>query len=137
MKLNKNFVLAALVLVGLTWMLADSFIQPGPAKLTAGFKEKVFLRNEQNTGPVIRIYVATVKDSLWHEMESYGNFKPHTKYGTTLVYYFLEGTPVPERLNLEGDHIEKHYQQNCIASYKKTSVGQVLFVKRPFASNVN
>jgi hypothetical protein len=137
MKLNKKFLLAALLLIGLTWMLIDSFIQPGPATLAGEFKEIAFLRNEQNTGPVLRIYVVTVKDTLWQEMESYGNFKPHTKYGITQVYYFLEGTPVPRKLSLENDHIDKRYQPYCIALYKKTSVGQGLFIKRPFSSSVN
>ncbi|WP_423148391.1 hypothetical protein [Rubrolithibacter danxiaensis] len=132
MKLNKKTALLVVVVLGLAWMIIDSFNQPSAENLRGGFKEKVFLRNEQNTGPIIRIYVVTVKDTLWQEMETYGNYKPHTKYGTTMVYYFLEGTSVPSQVSLEGEHISKEYQKHCIARYKKASMGQVVLNKRPF-----
>jgi hypothetical protein len=130
--MNKKLALIAVVILALGWMIIDSFNQPSPKSLKAGFKEKIFLRNEQNTGPILRIYVATVKDTLWHEMETYGNYKPHTKYGTTRVYYFLEDSPVPSQISLEGYNISPEYQKYCLAKYEKAAMGQVVVSKRPF-----
>ena len=133
MKLNKKHFLLGLAFLSLTWIIIDFLRQPGPESLKGGFVEKAFVRNEQNTGPVLRIYVATVKDTLWTEMETYGNYKPHTKYGTTIVYFFLEGAPVPSKINIEGaHHINPEFQKYCVAEYKKSPMGQVILNKRPF-----
>jgi hypothetical protein len=51
------------------WIMVDSFSQPGVGDLKGEFKEVSFYRNENNTGPIIRIYAVYSPDSLWEEME--------------------------------------------------------------------
>ena len=88
---RKSFVysLIAGVLALIFFMVKDVFDQPGVEDMKAGFKEIVKYRNANNTGPIQRIYIVSVKDSIWKEMEDYGNLMPHTKYGNTKVYLFV------------------------------------------------
>ena len=115
-----------------SYLLYDSFSQPTEKDLKGDFKEVAFYRNEQNTGPVLRIYAVTVSDTLWNEMETYGNYKPHNKYGNTKVYFFLNNKPSPTFLFSEEGNFDPKYQKNCVAKYEKGSMGQVVLVKYPF-----
>lgn len=121
-----------LFLAVLIWMMADAFMQPGVKDLKGDFKELAFVRNEQNTGPVVRIYAVSVKDTLWDEMEQYGEYMPHTKYGNTQVYFFLHNTPAPTQLSLENGNIGSQYESYCVAKYNKNGMGQTSFSKYPY-----
>lgn len=127
-----NAFLIILVLVLVAWMLKGAFFQPTAGDLKAGFTERAKYRNENNTGPVQYIFAVTVKDSIWKEMETYGNYKPHHKGGTTRVYYFMEGSPVPATLTPGGVNFESTYNTSCIAVYEKTAVGNVIVTRYPF-----
>lgn len=70
-----NIFLGILVFVLVIWMLKGTFFQPGAGDLKAGFKEVAHYRNENNTGPVQYVFAVTVKDTIWSEMETYGNYK--------------------------------------------------------------
>jgi hypothetical protein len=105
--------------------------------LRGQFKELAFYRNEQNTGPVIRIYAVSVSDTLWKEMEIYGSTMPHNKYGNTKVYYFLNKNEMPRSLSAIDGSFEKEYQENCIAKYEKGAMGQIVLVKFPFRKSLN
>jgi len=104
--LKSKYLLFILVFAGLFWMLKDSFTQPGINDLKAGFKETAYYRNENNTGPVIRLYAVSVSDTLYKEMVEYGNFMPHTKYGTTIVYFFKKEKPFPTELSGISPHFD-------------------------------
>lgn len=132
MKINKKYILAGIVILGLLWMLADALFQPGISDLKGGYKEVAFVRNEQNTGPVVRLYVVTVKDTLWKEMEIYGNYMPYNKYGTTKVFFFREGGKTPASVSLDGDNIPAEYQPFCMGMYLKDAMSQVHLIERPF-----
>jgi hypothetical protein len=127
-----NIFLAVLVLFLVAWMLKGTFFQPGAGDLKAGFKQIAEYRNENNTGPVQYIFSVTVKDSLWSEMETYGNYKPHHKGGTTKVYFFMEGTPVPANLTPGSVNFDPSFNAACIGMYEKTAVGNVIITKHPF-----
>lgn len=114
------------------YLLYDSFFQPTENDLKGDFKEVAFYRNEQNTGPVLRIYAVTISDTLWTEMETYGNYKPHNKYGNTKVYFFLNQKPAPTSLFPEEGNFDSKYRENCVAKYEKGSMGQIVLVKYPF-----
>lgn len=133
MSKKMKYIILALFLVVLFWMVADAFMQPGIKDLKGGFKELAFIRNEQNTGPVVRIYAVSVKDTLWSEMKQYGDYMPHTKYGNTQVYFFLANTPAPTALSLEDENITPQYQSYCIARYEKSAMGETTFSKYPFS----
>lgn len=121
------FVLALIALM--IWNVAN---EPGIKDLKGNFKEVAFTRNEQNSGPVIRIYAVTVNGEHWKEMEQYGNYMPHTKYGTTRIYFFPEDKAFPSTLALEDSNISKEMEGNCIAIYEKDGMSQVRLQKHPF-----
>lgn len=133
--MNKNrtkIILGLVVLILVGWMLKGTFFQPGASDLKGGFKEVSRYRNENNTGPIQYVFAVTVKDTTGAELEKYGNFKPHHKGGNTKVYYFLEGTPVPEKLSPGKDNFDPVYNKSCIALYEKSAMGNTSLVRKPF-----
>lgn len=130
----KKYVIIGIVALALIWMVWDAVRQPGVNDLEGDFKELSFVRNEQNTGPVVRIYAVSVKDTLWREMEQYGNLMPHTKYGVTRVYFFRNDAPLPDKLSLEGDHIESEFKRYCIGRYEKNAMSQAYLTRQPFGN---
>lgn len=129
-KTNLFLGLAVLILVG--WMLKGTFSQPGVDKLKGDFKEITRYRNENNTGPIQYVFIVTVNDSSSAELEQYGNFQPHHKGGNTKVYYFLEGTKVPEKAYAGQVNFDPSFNASCIALYEKSAMGNVSVVRDPF-----
>ena len=127
--MKSKYVLIIIVIGGLFWMLKDSFTQPGVKDLTGNFKETAFYRNENNTGPILRFYAVSVSDTLYQQMIEYGNLMPHTKYGTTKVYFFKNTLPAPNALFSTPPHFEPAYAANCIGVYEKNGMSQVAFSK--------
>ncbi|TCD04405.1 hypothetical protein EZ449_17360 [Pedobacter frigidisoli] len=133
MKKKFLFYVAVLgILILIFFMIKDTLNQPGVADMKAGFKEIVKYRNANNTGPVQRIYVVTVKDSVWKEMEDYGNLMPHTKYGNTKVYFFMESKNIPNTLHPGEVNFDPQFNKSCIALFEKSAMSQVAFNKYPF-----
>ncbi|AKQ46586.1 hypothetical protein TH63_14640 [Rufibacter radiotolerans] len=129
---NLKYMLLAVLAAFVIWFVKDAFTQPGVNKLSGDFTEVALYRNENNTGPIKRIYAVTTADTLWNQMQQYGDFMPHTKYGTTTVYFFLKGKPVPEKVYPGEQNFDVQFQEQCIARYEKDAMGQVSLVKRPF-----
>ncbi len=131
MKKYKVYILVASVLIvsAIVW---NTITEPGIKDLKSEFKEVAFIRNEQNTGPVIRIYAVSLKTENWEEMKQYGNYMPHTKYGTTRIYFFLNNSDIPEELNFGDVNIPERYKKNCIAIYEKDGMSQSSIRKYPF-----
>ncbi|WP_347157899.1 hypothetical protein [Pontibacter chitinilyticus] len=130
MKLKPLLIAIAVALI--LWFIYDSFSQPGPQDLKGNFKEVAMYRNANNTGPIVRVYAVTVADTLWREMQAYGDFMPHTKYGNTKVYFFRQGSPVPSEVLPAEPNIAPAYQAYVLARYEKDAMGQVAFIKKPF-----
>jgi len=126
------YFVSAFVLILIFFIAKDTFNQPGIEDMKAGFTEVGKYRNANNTGPVQRIYVVTVKDSVWKEMEDYGNLMPHTKYGNTKVYFFMQNANVPNTLQPGEVNFDPQFNQSCIALYEKSAMSQVAFNKHPF-----
>jgi hypothetical protein len=122
-KLRNGILVMLLALVA--YMVYDATMQPRPQDLEGDFTEVAFYRNENNTGPVQRVYAVTVADTLWEQMEAYGNFMPHTKYGNTKVYYFLQGTPVPREVFAGKKNFNPQSEPYCLAQYEKDAMGNV------------
>ncbi|WP_286756398.1 hypothetical protein [Roseivirga sp. UBA838] len=125
-------------LIGLTvgtiliLMMWKTFSQKGVSHLDTSFREVARYRNENNTGPVRRVYVVAVNDTNWTDLEAYGNFQPHSKLGTTEVFFFLEGQDVPTTLNGSAPYFSSSYNQQVIAHYEKNPSGLVSFKMFPF-----
>ena len=133
MRNKKQTLLLVVIIIFLTgWMLKDTFNQSGVEGLKGGFAEVAKYRNENNTGPIQRIYAVTVADTAIAELVDYGNLKPHTKYGNTKVYYFLAKGDVPLTLTPGDINFEAKYNANCFALYEKSAMGNSGVLKHPF-----
>ena len=121
-----------MALAAVVVMVWNVLTEPGIKNIEGDFTEVAFIRNEQNTGPVVRIYAVTLSGDYWKEMEQYGNYMPHTKYGATRVYFFLNDKPFPTKLLLGGRNLEERFKENCIGLYEKDGMSQVSLIKYPF-----
>jgi len=111
-------------------MLWQSLSQPSVSDLKGGFTEVASYRNENNTGPVVRVFIVSVADLENAEMEAYGNYMLHTKFGNTKVYFFPEGSPTPTKISGGDVNFSEDFNGNYIAKYEKNASGLVLFEKR-------
>ncbi|PWJ59679.1 hypothetical protein CLV98_102514 [Dyadobacter jejuensis] len=127
-----KIIALVLLLVVAGFIIYDSTSQPTPTDLKGGFKEVALYRNPNNTGPIIRIYAATVADRSQADLQAYGNMMPYTKYGETTVYFFDEQQDFPSTLQADDPHFDARYNDNCIAVYKKDANGQVSVTDAPF-----
>lgn len=91
------------------------------------YKELGTYRNENNTGPIVRIYAVKVLDNSKDWMEEYGNSLPHTKYGRTMVFFF--GSEIDQEINLspKEPYFLESLKPALTASYEKTPMGEVRF----------
>ena len=125
---SKLFYFIALLVIGLTlYIVWDSLTQPGIGDLKGSYEEVAFYRNENNTGPIIRIYAVTVSDTLWTEMEKYGAFMPHSKYGNTKVYFFHKQHDYPLEVVPGDENFDPQYMDDCLAIYEKDAMGKESF----------
>ncbi|RYG46938.1 MAG: hypothetical protein EOO01_15545 [Chitinophagaceae bacterium] len=128
----KKYVIGFAIALFLVWIITDAVTRPGPHELEGNFKEVAMYRNENNTGPIVRIYAVTLSDTLWQEMKKYGDLMPHTKYGNTKVYFFLNNSLVPKELIPGKDNLSPDVKSYCLAVYEKDAMGVISFRKRPF-----
>lgn len=126
------YIIALLVGVLVLYITWNSFSQEGVQDLDGDFKRLAFSRNENNVGPVERVYAVSLTDTLWREMKQYGDFMPHTKYGNTKVYFFLDHQPAPSELGTPPEDISPDYRPYCLAKYEKDGMGNISLVKYPF-----
>ncbi|WP_276498004.1 hypothetical protein [Pontibacter litorisediminis] len=130
MKLKHILIALSVALLGC--FIYDTMSIPSVDDLEGDFKEVAMYRNENNTGPVVRIYAVTVDDTLWEQMQAYGDYMPHTKYGNTKVYFFLKNSPVPSEVYPGESNFEERFQEFAVARYEKDAMSQVSFVRYPF-----
>ncbi|MGI4866354.1 MAG: hypothetical protein ACRYFZ_20680 [Janthinobacterium lividum] len=126
----KYLALGAIVLL-LGWFVYDSLSQPTGQDLPGNFQEVATYRNENNTGPITRVFAVTVADTLWREMRQYGDLMPYTKYGTTKVYFFRQGQPVPKVVQPGEANFSPEFNKYCLAKYEKEVMSNVSFRKYP------
>ncbi|MCH7399614.1 hypothetical protein MM236_16575 [Belliella sp. DSM 107340] len=126
------YVIILIVVFLVIWIGKESFTQPGVNDLELEFEEMAFYRNENNTGPVIRVYSVYAADTLWNILEEYGAFMPHTKYGNTKVFFFDSKENSPKTTFPEEPYFDEKYYKHCIGKYEKSSMGDEKFVKFPF-----
>lgn len=123
------FLIIVLVIIAIVW---SSLSQPGAADLKGDFTLVATQRNENNTGPVHRIYAVTVNDTVWNEMTQYGNYMPYSKLGTTTVWFFDPESPVPDELTAGDVNFPASFNGAILAKYEKNSMGSPRLLKRPF-----
>lgn len=131
-KINYSLLFLLLVIGAVVLIMWSSLSQPGVKDLEGDFREEALYRNENNTGPIVRLYAVSLDDTLWQQMKQYGDFMPYTKYGTTKVFFFQNNAPVPKVLTPGAENIWDQYKPYCLAVYEKNNMGQVSFIRYPF-----
>ena len=133
MKGNKLFYGFAIV-VGLIilYFIWTTFSQPGVQDLKGSYERVAYYKNENNTGPVQRKYAVTTRDTLWQDMEQYGEYMPHTKYGRTVVYFFADTAPLPTELLPGEESLASEFHSYVLARYEKDHMGKVSFIRYPY-----
>jgi hypothetical protein len=129
---NKKIIFLILTVMTIGYIIYDSASQPTVGDLNGNFKEISAYRNENNTGPIVRVYAVSVEGKVWDEMKKYGDLMPYTKYGTTTVYFFDASKPAPGTLAAAYPHFEATFNPGCLAVYSKDQNGSISFEQNPF-----
>ena len=132
MQKKQSIFLVIIILFLVGWMVKDTFTQSGIEDLKGGFVEVAKYRNENNTGPVQRIYAVKVKDTSNAQLIDYGNLMPHNKYGNTKVYFFFREDNAPSVLSPGDVNFDSKYNSSCFALYEKSAMGNFGLIKNPF-----
>ncbi|MEQ9297141.1 MAG: hypothetical protein RIF33_01190 [Cyclobacteriaceae bacterium] len=130
--MQRIFLISITVIISI--ILWTSFSQDTVDDLSGGFKEIAFYRNENNTGPILRKYAVSLNDTLWQEMQQYGQMMPYTKYGTTTVFFFIHGSETPQTLNPSSPSFDAQYRRSCIGKFDRNASGVSSFTRYPFRS---
>jgi hypothetical protein len=123
------YILGLVIVIVVIMIAKESFIQPGLERFEGKYKTLGTYRNENNTGPVIRLFAVKSLDSDYLWMEEYGNSLPHTKYGRTIVFFFSDNLDQEVKLSPKAPHYKQSLQPFLIASYEKTPMGEIRFTK--------
>lgn len=108
-------------------IVKESFFQPGIERFEGKYKELSSYRNENNTGPVVRVYAVKALDKNRDWMREYGDAMPHTKYGRTVVFYFSNEIDQEIILSPTDPYFKKGMQPYVLATYQKGPMGDVVF----------
>lgn len=84
-------------------------------------------RNENNTGPVVRIFAVKALDPNESWMREYGDSQPHTKYGKTIIFFFSEDIDQKIELSPKEPYIDQKLESYVLYTYEKTPMGEVRF----------
>jgi hypothetical protein len=117
--------IAVLLVVGL--IVTESFSEQGIAAYQDQFEEVGYFRNENNTGPVLRIYAYQTQVEDPEVLKSFADLLPHTKYGRTLVFFVNEPVKAPVVLSPESPYFPAILSPSIFAKYEKTPMGEQQF----------
>ena len=120
-------LLGITVLIVLAVIVTESFSEQGIAAYQDQFEEVGYYRNENNTGPVLRIYAYQTQVEDIEVLKSFADLLPHTKYGRTLVFFMHESVKAPVVLSPESPHFPASISPSIFAKYEKTPMGEQQF----------
>ena len=132
--MKRSNVYRFLIVFAFAAIVYASLNQSGVKDLRGTYREVTFYQNENNTGLVERIFVVAVKDYLESEFQDYGDLMPHSKLGTTTVYFFDENGLIPEKVQPKKPHFGEQFNANCLAVYVKNNMGFTTLMRYPFKS---
>lgn len=109
-------------------IVRSSFSNPGVQAFEGKYEEMDFYRNENNTGPVLRVYAirALDLDDAW--MREFAEAQPHTKYGRTLVFFFSPELEEKIKLSPQEPFFPDELRPYLLARFEKTPMGEGRFV---------
>lgn len=116
------------MLILLIQIIRSSFSNPGMQKFAKDFEEIGYYRNENNTGPVMRIYaVKSLHENSEAYMREFAEAQPHTKYGRTLVFFFTPEVSSGLELNPKDPYFPSRFEPFLLAKFEKTPMGESRF----------
>lgn len=121
------YFIIAIVIFLVVWIGKESFTQPGLERFDGKFEMLSSYRNENNTGPVVRVMAVRSLDSETGWMKEFGDFQPHTKYGKTIVFFFSEEVNNEVELAPKAPYFPSELEGKVIATYEKGPMGDVKF----------
>ena len=130
--LNRNKVilklLALVILLVVIWIFQASFSQPGKERWEGKYEEIGYFRNENNTGPIVRVLAVRVldKDPQW--MQEFGDAQPHSKYGRTVVLFFKDSVSGEIELGPKEPFFPEDFLPFLLAKYEKTPMAELKFL---------
>jgi hypothetical protein len=119
-----TFFIGIIVLGVLGLIVKESFSGKGVADYQDKFEEIGYFRNENNTGPIRRVYAFRTKEQDPEVLKSFANLLPHTKYGRTLVFFVAETWKEPVVLSPESPYFPELLRSHLFAKYEKTPMGE-------------
>ena len=120
-------MIGALVAIVLYQIFSSSFSQPGLEQWEGKYEEIGYYRNENNTGPVVRVLAVRVLDSSPSWMKEFADVQPHSKYGRTHVFFFSEEVSGKFDLSPTPPFFPDAYRPHLLATYEKTPMGESRF----------
>ena len=120
--------MGALVGILIYQIVNESLSQPGLKAYEGKYEELAFLRNENNTGPVIRVYAIRALDEDRSWMKDFADALPHTKYGKTLVFFFTQELNQKIDLSPTEPYFPEEFKSLLLAQYEKTPMGESRFL---------
>lgn len=105
-------------------IVKESFSGQGVAAYQDKFEEIGYFRNENNTGPIQRVYAFRTKVQDPEVLKSFANLLPHTKYGRTLVFFVAETWKEPVVFSPAPPYLPSSIQSHLLAEYEKTPMGE-------------
>jgi hypothetical protein len=118
------FFIGIIVLGVLGLIVKESFSGKGVADYQDKFEEIGYFRNENNTGPIRRVYAFRTKEQDPEVLKSFANLLPHTKYGRTLVFFVAETWKKSVVLSPESPYFPELLRPHLFAKYEKTPMGE-------------
>lgn len=129
MKTNRIifFVFAISAAALIFYIVVASFSGSNLNQFKGKLEEMDFYRNENNTGPVLRIYAIKVQDADQEMMQEYAKLMPHNKYGKTLVFFFSDEINEKVTVGPREPYFDSIYNPHLLASFLKTPMGEERF----------
>lgn len=129
MKRNKliYYLIGVIILFVLYQIINSSVSQPGLERFEGKYEEIGFYRNENNTGPVLRIFAVRALDTNEDWMREFADAQPHTKYGKTLVFFFSEKLTQEIKLSPTEPYFSSEFREFLLAEFEKTPMGESRF----------
>lgn len=129
MKRNKVILYPIGIIVGIIiyQIINASLSQPGLEQYEGKYEEIGYFRNENNTGPVVRVLAIRVLDENPDWMKEFADAQPHSKYGKTHVFFFSSDLTEKVELSPKEPFFDLKYRTFLLAEYEKTPMGESRF----------
>ncbi|MFC3878598.1 hypothetical protein ACFOSV_00330 [Algoriphagus namhaensis] len=123
------WIITAVVLATVYYIVSESLSQPGLERFKGKIEERGFYRNENNTGPVLRVFAAEVIGGDLALMKEYGDAMPHTKYGKTIVFFLEQDEMNSIEISSQSPYLPVELQSRVLATYSKSPMGEASIVE--------